>query len=321
MRGVVFLLPVLLFGASAATHAQQAWPVKPIRLIVANSAGSTTDVAGRVFADNLSRMISRPVAVDNRPGGDGLIGAQAVIASPPDGYTLFFASQSTVAIDPHLRKSMPFDPVRDFTPIAVLVDDTGPTGIFAHPSMPFRTLPDMVEYARANPGKLTYAVTVPLFSMLGEWVQRRAGISLIEVPYKSTPQATQDAIGGRVSLYINAYGPLETYLRSGQLRILAATLRQQDMTEVAAIADVFPGFSMLGAIVLLGPAGIPIDVLQRINAAAATVVKDPRFNQQLKPLRWANVEGARTPQGAAEFIRASRERWGRFIQEAGRQPE
>jgi tripartite-type tricarboxylate transporter receptor subunit TctC len=319
IRVALLLLTAIL--APHAAHAQQPWPAKPIRLIVANSAGAATDVAGRVFADMLSRRIERPVAVENRPGGDGLVGAQAVVGSAPDGYTLFFASQSTVAIDPNLRKSMPFDPVRDFTAIAVICDDTGPSGVFAHPSMPFNTLQGMVDYARANPGKLTYATTVPLFSMLGEWIQRRAGIQMIEVPYKSTPQATQDALAGQVALYINAYGPMEQHLRAGKLRVLAITVRQQDIAQIPTVADVFPGFSMLGSIFLLGPAGIPAETVQRINREADAVVKNPLFNQQLKALRWQNVEGARTPQGAAEYIRLTRERWGKFIAETGRQPE
>jgi len=311
----------LCIALVSCAHAQQPWPARPVRLIIANSAGAATDVAGRVFADMFSRRIERPVTVENRPGGDGLVGAQAVVGSAPDGYTLFFASQSTVAIDPNLRKSMPFDPVRDFTAIAVLCDDTGPSGIFAHPSMPFTTLPGMIDYARANPGKLTYATTVPLFSMLGEWLQRRANIQMIEVPYKSTPQATQDALAGQVSLYIQSYGPMEQHLKAGKVRVLAVTVRQPDIAQIPTVADTFPGFSMRGSMFLLGPAGMSADIVQRINREADAVVRNPLFNQQLKRLRWQNSEGARTPEGTVQFIRETRERWTRFIAETGRQPE
>jgi tripartite-type tricarboxylate transporter receptor subunit TctC len=304
-----------------SAHAQQPWPTKPVRLVVANSAGAATDVAARVFAAQLQKVINQPVAVENRQGADGLIGAQAVIGSPPDGYTLFFASQSTTAIDPNLHKHMPFDPVRDFTPIAVMCDDTGPTAIFAHPSMPFRTLPELVSYAKANPGKVTFATTVPLFSMLGEWLQRRAGIEMTEVRYKKTPQATQDALTGRTSVYITAYGPMVQHINTGKLRVLAVTVRQPDIAAIPTVAETFPGFSMRGFISLLGPAGIPADVVQRINRAADQAVRDPGFNQQLKRLRWSNAGGARTPQGTAQFIRESRERWAKFIQEAGLKPE
>jgi tripartite-type tricarboxylate transporter receptor subunit TctC len=157
--------------------------------------------------------------------------------------------------------------------------------------------------------------------MLGDWIQKRAGITMTEVRYKTTPQATQDAISGTTSLYITAYGPMVPNLKAGKLRVLAVTVRQDDIRDIPTVAEVFPGFSMLGSIFLLGPAGMPAEVVQRINAAASAVVKDPQFNQQLKSLRWQNVNGARTPQQTAEYIRQTRERWGRFIQETGRKPE
>ncbi len=313
---------LLALCISFSVHAQQPWPTKPVRLVVANSAGAATDVAARVFADQLSRRVDKPIAVENRPGGDGLVGAQAVVSSPPDGYTLFFASQSTVAIDPNLRKQMPFDPVRDFTVLAVICDDTGPTGVFAHPSMPFNTLPAMVDYARANPGKITYGVTVPIFAMLGEWLQRRAGVQLVEVPYKNTPQATQDAVAGQVSLYIQLFGQMEPNLRAGKLKVLAVTVRQPDIANIPTVADIYPGFSMRGSMFLLGPAGMASDLVQRVNRETDAVVKNPLFNQTLKPLRWRNAEAsARTPPEAVEFVRQTRERWTKFIGETGRQPE
>src|SRR3954470_14287688 len=181
MRTARVLGCLALCALAFPAGAQQAWPTKPVRLLVANSAGAATDVAGRVFADLLSKRTGQAIAVENRPGGDGMIGAQAVVGSAPDGYTLFFASQSTVAIDPNLHKTMPFDPVHDFTAIAVVCGDTGPTAIFAHPSMPFSNLSGLVEYAKANPGKLSYGTTVPLFQMLGEWIERRASIQWSEV--------------------------------------------------------------------------------------------------------------------------------------------
>jgi len=312
---------LLALCISFAANAQQPWPAKPVRLIVANSAGAAPDVAARVFADQLSRRLDKPIAVENRPGADGFIGAQVVVSAPPDGYTLFFASQSTLAIDPYLHKSMPFDPVRDFTVLAVVCDDTGPTGLFAHPSMPFTTLPGMVDYAKANPGKLTYAVTVPLFAMLGEWLQRRAGIQMVEVRYKSTPQATQDAIAGQVPMYIQLYGQMEPNVRAGKLKLLAVTVRQSDIASLPTVADTFPEFSVQGSMFLLGPAGMPPDLVQRINRETDALVRDPQFNAQLKRLRWQNVEGARTPQGAVEYVRQTRERWGKFIAQTGRQPQ
>ncbi|MFM9966895.1 MAG: Bug family tripartite tricarboxylate transporter substrate binding protein [Burkholderiales bacterium] len=299
----------------------QTWPAKPIRMVVANSAGSATDVAGRVFADQLSKLISRPVAIENRPGGDGFIGAQAVITAPPDGYTLFFASQSTVAIDPNLHKTMPFDPVKDFTAISVVCDDTGPTAIFVHPTLPVETLQGLVDYAKKFPGKLNYGSTVPLFTMLADWIQARADIKMNEIRYKTTPQANQDALSGQLQVYITAYGPMVPNVNAGKLRVIAVTVRQPDITHIPTVAETFPGFEMRGGIFLLGPANLPADILQRINAAADTVVRDPQFNQTLKNLRWQNQGGGRSPAETVEFIRNQRERWARFIKEAGHTPK
>ena len=316
------MLNILLLAAALPTlAAAQTWPVKPVRLVVANSAGSATDVAGRVFADQLAKLVSRPVAIENRPGGDGFIGAQTVISAPPDGYTLFFASQSTVAMDPHLHKSMPFDPVRDFTALSVICDDTGPTAIFAHPSMPFETLQGMVDYAKKNPGKLNYGSTVPLFTLLADWVQNRAGITLNEIRYKTTPQANQDSLGGQLQVYITAYGPMEPNVKAGKLRVLAVSVRQADITQIPTVAETFPGFDMRGGIFLLGPANMPADIAQRISSASASVVRDPQFNQALKTLRWQNTGGGRSPAETTEFIRAQRERWGQLIRQAGVEPK
>lgn len=317
-QSLLTALCTLLVAGSATA---QSWPAKPIRLVVANSAGSATDVAGRVFADQLSKLISRPVTIENRPGGDGFIGAQAVIGAPPDGYTLFFASQSTVAIDPNLHKTMPFDPVKDFTAISVVCDDTGPTAIFAHPTLPVETLQGLVEYAKKFPGKLNYGSTVPLFTMLADWIQARAGIKMNEIRYKTTPQANQDALSGQLQVYITAYGPMVPNVNAGKLRVLAVTVRQADIAQIPTVAETFPGFDMRGGIFLLGPANLTPDLIQRISAAADSVVKDPQFNQTLKTLRWQNVGGGRTPAETVEFIRNQRERWGRFIKEAGRTPE
>ena len=314
---LVVLSAILPMGMAQA----QTWPVKPVRMVVANSAGSATDVAGRVFADQLAKLVARPVAIENRPGGDGFIGAQAVISSPPDGYTLFFASQSTVAIDPHLHKTMPFDPVRDFTALSVVCDDTGPTAVFVHPSVPVETLQGLVDYAKKNPGKLNYGSTVPLFTMLADWIQARAGIKMNEIRYKATPQANQDALSGQLQVYVTAYGPMVPNVNAGKLRVLAVTVRQADIANIPTVAETFPGFEMRGAIFLLGPANMPADLVQRINAAAGAAVRDPQFNLTLKNLRWQNVDGGRTPAETVEFIRTQRESWGRFIKETGRTPQ
>ncbi len=315
---IAFTLLALL---PAALRAQQPWPTTAVRILVANSPGTATDVAARVYADSLSRVVGQAVFVENRPGADGYIAAEQVVHAAPDGYTLFFASQSIFGIDPHIKKVMPVDPQRDFTYIAMMIDDTGATGLYAHPSMPFRTLPEMVAYAKANPGKLSYASIVPIFSIIGAWINKRSGIDVLEVKYKSAPQAYQDVLAGRVPLLLDAFGSIEPHIKAGKLRVLAVSKRVDDYPELPTFESVYPGYRQPSFIVLVGPAGMPADLAERINRASATVVRNPRFNGDLAKLRWRNLEGARTPRQTAELLSRARADWGELIRETGITPE
>jgi tripartite-type tricarboxylate transporter receptor subunit TctC len=301
--------------------AQAPWPAKPIRIIVANAGGAAPDLAARVFNENFARLAGRPVTLENRPGADGYIAAEAVMRAEPDGHTLFFATQSLFAIDPFVKKKQPMDPMRVFLPLAVVFDDTGPTGIFVGAGSPFNAWPELVAYGKANPGKLDFAASVPLFKMLGTWISRRAGFQWQEIPYKGGAQANQDVIGGRVAVIITAFGPLEPTVKAGKLRVLALTKRASDYPQVPQIADLYPGFSQPAFVVLAAPAGMAPALAQRINRIAATIVEDASFNKDVGHVRFANHEGARSVEGTMEFIRGRREEWQRFIREAGIQPE
>ena len=320
LRAVCVLLWIG-FAVSAGNVSAQAWPVKPIHLIVGNAPGAAVDTGARIIANSLSVSLGQAVVVDNRPGADGYIAAEAVVRAPPDGYTLFLASQSVVAIDPHLKKSMPVDVERDFTPIATLVDDTFAHGLFAHPSLPFTTMQEMIGYARANRGKLSVAISVPHFAMLASWLDKRAGIETLQVPYKSATQAVQDILVGRVSLFLTNFGFFEQHLKSGKVRVLAVTRPVSDWPQVPSIASLFPGFTFTTFFTLLGPGGMPRELVNRINRSVAAVVEAPKFNQDLEKIRWRNLDGVRTPQGTAEFIRQARADWGAFIKEIGLQPQ
>lgn len=314
---LAFVGALALLTGTSPVQAQQDWPTKPVRVLVANSPGAATDLAGRVFADNLSRVTNRPVAVENRPGADGYIAAEAVAKATPDGHTLFFASQSIFALDPNLKKSMPVDPVRDFTPLAVTIDDTGATGIFVHPSLPYKTLPELIAYAKANPGKLSFATTVPLFGMMGAWINKRAGIQMVEVPYKATAQANADALSGQVQIILTAFGPFEQYVKAGRTRTLAVTKAVDDYPDIPPLSKFFPDFEQPSFVILAGPAGMSPDLAQRINRLTASIVENPKFNQDLATVRWRNLEGARSLQGTAEYIREKRARWAAFIKVIG----
>lgn len=209
------------------------------------------------------------------------------------------------------------DPERDFTPLAVIFDDTGGTGLFTAPDSAFRTWQELVAFGIANPGKLDYATTVPLFRMLGAWISRRAGFQWQAIPYKNGSQAQQDVVTGRVAVLITGFGPFEAAVLAGKIRVLAVTRPVQGWPQLPKIADFYPGFSQPSFVVLAGPAAMPVSLAQRINRAAASVVEDPRFNKDLSTVRWFNWEGARSLEGTAQYVRVHREAWAKFIKEAG----
>jgi tripartite-type tricarboxylate transporter receptor subunit TctC len=320
MRRVQAFLAVALVACSGLASAQ-AWPVKPVLLVIGNAPGAAVDAGARIIAYSLANKLGQTVVVDNRPGADGYIAAQAIARSASDGYTLFLAAQSVMAVDPHIKKSMPFDVEHDFTPIAVMVDDTFAHGLFAHPSLPFTTLQEMIVYARANPGKLTIAISVAQFSMLASWLDKRAGIQTLQVPYKSANQAVQDIVAGRVSLFLTNFGFFEQFVKGGKVRVLAVTRPVDDWPQVPSYASIFPDFTFTTFFALVGPAGMGRELVYRINRAAAAVVEAPAFNQDMAKIRWRNLGGARTPEGTAEFIRQARADWGAFIKQIGLQPQ
>jgi tripartite-type tricarboxylate transporter receptor subunit TctC len=311
----------LLLALAASGHAQQPqYPAKPVRMMVEQAAGGVLDVLGRVLAENMAKDLGRPVIVENRPGADGLIGMEYLARSPNDGYSIGLGSQSTLAIEPQVRSTMPYNAVSDFTPIAVIVDNTGGLGWFVHSSLPFTTLTDMVAYAKANPGKLNFATTTSSTFMLGSWVAKRAGIDIVSVPYKIAPQAAQDTVAGVVNMMITSTSTLEPFVKTGQVRVLAVSSprRLDDWKDVPTVSETFPDFAQRSWVVLVAPAGVPSDIVQRLNRAVAVALKEPQYLQQVKRIRWLNEGGARTPRETEEFIRAGREEWRRVLQVIGR---
>ena len=320
------LLRVVLLVACVAAgfpaEGQLSWPSKPVHLVVANPPGAITDVVARLYADQLARAVGQPVIVENRPGADGLIGAEAAAHSASDGYSFFVASQSFVAIDPHTFKALPVDPARDFVPVAVLVDTT-PIAIGVAASVPAKTLPELVALAKAQPGRLSYSVTVPILAVVGEWLGKRAGIDMVQVLYRSTAQQMQDAASGIVPIAITALNTFEPMVKAGKVRVIAVTSpsRVPGWDNVPSIMETYPDLNVGGGLVLLAPTGAPGQIIQRVNRETDAIVKGREFSQRLKEWGWANLGGARSPGDVAEYMRTERDRWGRIVRELGIQPK
>jgi tripartite-type tricarboxylate transporter receptor subunit TctC len=307
---------------SLAVNAQP-YPSKPVRLLVGNAPGAGPDYVARLLANHMARGLGQPWVVENRPGADGMIAAEATARSAPDGYTLMLSSQGPVAIDMHIRKSLPIDPAKDLVPIAIVVDETTGMAVAVHPSLPVKSLPELIAYTKKHPGKLSFSTTIAYGTMFGEWLQKKGGMDMVEVRYKAGSQAIQDVVSGRVPVALQSPGSLAAQVKSGQMRFLAfaTSKRVPEWGDIPIVAETFPGFSMRGFMVLVAPSAVPRDVVVRLNQESAATLKDAKFLQELQKIYWFNYEGARTPDGAAEFVRQERDRWGRFVRDIELQPQ
>ena len=316
-RALLALALLLLTEAHA-----QSWPARPIRMIVSFPAGSAPDIICRFVSDPLSRAIGQQIVVDNRPGSGNILAAQAAARSAPDGYTFFCATAATLVSNPHTFKSLPYDPVKDFVPVAMI--GRNPFFVLAHPSVPAKTLAELAAYDKANPGKLAWATDGlrNFTGMMAAWLNKVAGMSILTVPYATMPQGIQDTIAGRAQLVILAVPAAAPRIRSGELRPLAGSFAKRipGYESVPAIAETYPGFELVGWFLIVAPAGTPVEIIQRVNREMDKILKEPETAKRLAGLGFF-TEGAETPEAVAGFIRADTAKWGRIVKEIGIQPE
>ena len=322
MRNLIrLLLALVLLGSFAHAHSQS-WPTRPIRMIVSFPAGSAPDIICRFVSDRLSRAVGQQIVVDNRPGSGNVIAAQAAARSAPDGYNFFCATAATLVSNPHTFKALPYDPVKDFIPVAMIAK--GPFFVLAHPSVPVKTLAELAAYDKANPGKLAWATDGlrNFTGMMAAWLNKVGSMNILTVPYATMPLGIQDTIAGRTQLVILAVPAAAPRIKSGELRPLAASFakRVPGYENVPAIAETFPGFELVGWFLIVAPAGTPPEIVQRANREMDKILKDPETAQRLRGLGFF-TEGAETPEVVAENIRADTVKWGRIVKEIGIQPE
>jgi len=316
---------LVLFAASVQAHAQtaaQTWPVRPIKVIVSQAAGGAPDIICRLVTDRLSRALGQQVLVENRPGSGNVVGAQAAARSAPDGYTFFFATAAALVTNPYTFKSLPYDPARDFAPVAMIAK--GPFFVMAHPSVPAKNLAELVAYDKANPGKLAFATDGPrnFSGILAAWLNKLAGTQILAVPYATMPQGVQDTVAGRTQLAVLAVPAAAPFIKRGDLRPLGVSFARRipGYEDVPTIAETFPGFEFIGWFSLVAPAGTPREIVQRMNLEVDRILKDPEVAQRLANLGFY-TEGAETPEGLGEFVRAELAKWARIVKEIGIQPE
>jgi tripartite-type tricarboxylate transporter receptor subunit TctC len=295
----------------------QAWPSRPVTIILPFAAGGGTDLLARALAQDLSERLGQQFVVDNRAGGGGNIGAGAVAKAASDGYTILFGTPGPLANNKLMYKNLPFDPERAFTPIVLIAKS--PLIIAASASLPVKDIKELAKYAKANPGKLN--VGVPGNGTLGHitalLLQRELGISMTSVPYRGTALVINDLLAGQVDLaadFMPSYVPLA---REGKIRALAVTTAQRasDLPNVATVQDAgFKGFEATAWYALAAPAGTPNEIIDKLNAATNAFLKSPKGQDALAKLSMQAVGGS--PADLKAFIASELQKWGPVVKEA-----
>lgn len=310
-----FLLGLAAGAALAGTLHAQAWPSKPIRLVVPFPAGGGTDLISREVAN---KTAGYTFIIDNKPGSGGNLGVDAAAKSPADGYTLVMGQTSNLAINPTLYAKLPYDPVKDLTPISMVA--SSPLVIVTGTDSPYKTLADVVKAAKEKPGSINYATSGngTVAHLAAESFQKVAGIKLTHIPYKGAAQGATDVISGQVQLYVSSIPTLIGHIKSGKMRPIAVTSlkRVDDLAQVPTIAE--SGYKDFDAVTwfgVLGPANLPKDVVAKLNADINKALKDPELQKKLGD-QGADVAGS-TPEQFAKLIRDDIARWGKIVKESG----
>jgi tripartite-type tricarboxylate transporter receptor subunit TctC len=312
-RFVVAAIAAFLSFSAAA----QSYPSKPIRLIVPFAAGGGNDNVARLVGKRLADGLGQPVLVDNRPGAGGVVGAELAAKSAPDGYTLFLGGVGSHAINPNLHEKLPYDPIKDFAPVALLAQ--APLVLVVHPSVPAKSVAELTAYARAHPGKLNFASNGNGSSsqLAAVMFDSMAGVEMVHVPYKGLSPALADLLSGQVQLMFSSVVAILPHIKAGKLRGLAVTgaKRLASLPELPTIAESgLPGYEASSWYGILAPAGTPRDIVMKLNAGLAKALEQPEVRNSLLAEGAEPVGGS--PEAFAAHIRAEKERLGKLIRDA-----
>jgi tripartite-type tricarboxylate transporter receptor subunit TctC len=299
----------------------QAWPAKPIRLIVPFPAGGGTDIIAREVANKVTGS-GYTFVVDNKPGSGGNLGVDAAAKSPADGYTLVLGQTSNLAINPTLYPKLPYDPVKDLTPVSLVA--SAPLVIVVSADSPYKTLADVVSTAKAKPGFLNYATSGngTVAHLATEAFQKAANVKLTHVPYKGAAQGATDLIGGQVQLYVSSIPTLIGHIKSGKMRAIAVTSakRADDLSQVPTVAESgYKDFEAVTWFGIAGPANLPKEIVAKLNADINKALQAADLQKKLGD-QGADVAGS-TPDQFGKLIRDDMARWGKLVKESGAKVE
>jgi tripartite-type tricarboxylate transporter receptor subunit TctC len=312
------LAGVAAIGAAPKAFAQ-AFPSKPIKIVVPFAAGSATDLTARGLGAKLQEILKQPIIVDDRPGASGQLGASAVATAPADGYTLMMGTNTTNAANGALFKQLSYDPEKDFAPIMRCV--TGVNALVVNNDLPVKTVAELVDYAKKNPGKLNYSEASASQRLSGEMFNQLAGVKIERVPYKASPQALGDVASGQVQVMFPDLPQAMTQIEAGRVRGLATTgpKRTSVAPDLPAIAETVPGYSLVYWLAVFAPAATPKPIQKSLYEAIAEALKDPATGKAMTQGRMEI-----SPLGLDDFaayVKTETGWWTKSIKEAGIEPE
>ena len=308
---------VMLLNVTGMSLAQGKFPEKAITLVVPSAPGGTTDFVARLVSDQLAQALGQPVIIDNKAGAAGNIGNQAVARAKPDGHTLLVGYSGYQVGNPHLFKKAGWDPIKDFEPVAMMA--RAPQLVVMRAGLPFKTMQELVAYAKANPGKLNFASSGAgsIQHIAGEMLQQQTGTSMTHVPYKGAGPAVQDLLGGNVDIFITTPASVVAQVKADKLKALGVTgsARLSSLPDVPTVTEAgFPQFKLDSWFALYAPAGTPADIVQTLNRAIGKILSQPEV--QKKATESGTTVELMTPAQLGTYTRNELEFWGKVIKTA-----
>ena len=314
-------LAAAMLATPALAQAQSSFPSKPVRFVVPFAAGSATDTMGRTYGQKMTEFLGQPVVIDNKPGANGMIGADSVAKAPADGYTLMVGTNSTNAANKSLFKKLPYDQEKDFAPVAFL--GSVPLIVGVNNDFPAKTLAEFIALGKSKPGYITFATASASQRVASEMLAGMAGIKMVHVPYKSGPNAMTDLLSGQVMMFTADFAVMLPQVKAGKVRGLAvtSTKRSSVISELPTVAEAgnLKGYELIAWFGIFAPAGTPRDVIAKLNAAANKAGESAEVKTRLSTL---GVEIApASPEWLANFSQSETAKWAKAVKDAGIEQE
>lgn len=316
------IVALLVAGIMASqTVWGQDYPSKPVKIVVPFAAGSATDIVARLLADELRGAFNQSFVIDNKPGASAQIGAEIVAKSAPDGYTLFVTTNTSHSANPFLFKKLPYDPIKDFAPVSGIMNI--PVIVVVDPKLPINSMQDLVAYAKARPGQVSFGYGNSIGQVVGASFAKAAGIEVVSVPYKSSPQAMTDVMGGQVSYGVTDMAAGQAIVKAGKLRALGVSSEKRSslMPDLPAISETpgLAGFELTAWVAMFAPAGTPKEIVDRLSAEVRKALAKPEIRERI--IQFAAEVTPSTPAQLGDFVKAQLANWGKRIKDAGIEPE